>query len=134
MTLTTQQKNRLMAAAAAISALIGITAIATHDYNEETNSALGDAGLTRSIGESRVTDLLTGPVEPGETVVTGVTLPAGAVVTDVIGLGMFEVVEHTSSPRDGMVWVEVVARNKSSAPMRFVGFVSFDVPATDGGV
>lgn len=114
-------RNKLIAAAASIAA-IGLT-IAAHTYEAHVDAVIVDAGVSRTTGIERVTDLLTGAVEPNETVTTGVMLPAGATVTDVSGT--FEIVSQSTTPRGDGLWLEVVARNPTEAPLRFIGFVTF---------
>lgn len=126
--LTPQQRNRLIAASGALAAIIGVAAFNSGDHSARVNAALSDAGTSRTQGAERTTDLLTEPVEPGATIQTGVTLPPGSAVTDVSGPGMFEIVEHVESVRHGGdVWCLVTVRNRTGAPMRFVGFVTFTV-------
>jgi hypothetical protein len=129
---TPQQRTRL--AAVALAAVTGLV-VATRDYDEHTTAAIRDAGLSRSSGETRVSDLLTEPVEPGATVSTGVFLPLGARVTDVMPAAQFAIESQTHDDRglDG-TWYEVTARNQGPAPLRFFAFISIDVPPSDGGV
>jgi hypothetical protein len=131
---TPQQRTRLAAAAAALAVTASLALIATRDYSEHTTEAIHDAGLSRSTGASRVTDLLTAPVEPGELVTTGVSLPRGARVTDVMPAAQFAIESQTHTDHGHGTWYEVTARNQGPASIRFFAFISFDVPATDGGI
>jgi hypothetical protein len=130
---TPQQRARIAAAAAALAVVAGLV-IATRDYSEHTTEAIHDAGLSRSTGATRVTDLLTAPVEPGGIVTTGVSLPPGARVTDVMPAAQFAIESQTHTDHEGRTWYEVTARNQGPAPLRFFAFISFDAPATDGGI
>lgn len=129
------QRQKLAAAAAAVGVLTGIaiTTFSADDYSNKTNAALADAGVSRSEGATRVTDLLTEVVEPGEAVTTGVNLPRGARVTDVAPGGLWTVEKQTHEDHEASTWYEVTARNTGPAPVRFVAFVEFSVPVTDGG-
>jgi len=115
----------LAIAAASVFAVVGVVEFSESDYVDSTNSMMGDAGLSRTTGSERTTDLLTGEVEPGGTVTTGVTLPLGARASDVIGPGTFDVVSFTHTDRKDGTWLEVVSRNTTDAPLRFVGFVTY---------
>ena len=133
------KRMKLIAAATGVSALVS-TALAVamfsgDDYSREINGTLGDAGVSRTSGAVRVTDLLTEIVEPGESVITGVTLPRGWRVTDIVPSGSFTIEKQDHVDRDDVTWYEVTAHNGGIAPMRFVAFVEFAQPMLgDGGL
>lgn len=123
-----QARARIVLAATAVAAAIGIGVIASGDYSASTTAIIEDAGLSRSGGPSRMTDLLTAPVQPGAEITTGVTLPLGARVEHVSPAGQFSVVSQQHTDNDDSTWFELVVRNDGPAPMRFVGFIEFTVP------
>jgi hypothetical protein len=129
-------KPRLIAAAAGLAAIVGVSALAfrADDYTERVNEVLSDAGMSRTEGAERLTDLMTEPVAPGATITTGVMLPLGWRASDVDTAGMFEVQTATHEDRKDGTWLEVTARNRAGAPMRFVAFITYSLPATDGGL
>jgi hypothetical protein len=138
-TLPPSTRVKLIAAASGVAALVGIAALtfSSGEYNHTTNDALEDAGMSRSYGASRVTDLMTAIVEPGAEVITGVTLPLGWRVVDIAPAGMFAILEQKHVDGADGTWYEVRARNDGLAPMRFVGFVEFtqvESPPLDGGL
>jgi hypothetical protein len=132
--LTPRTRNNLIAASALALATVTGVVLSTRDYNDATTAAIEDAGLTRHSGAVRMTDLLTGEVEPGATVVTGVSVPDGTTVLDVETSSNFEIIRHGVIAKRG-AWLEVEARNTGSAASRFVGFVKFAVvEPVDAGV
>jgi hypothetical protein len=131
--ITPQQRNRLIAAG--LAAIIGVSSIAfrSDEYTEHVNAAMSDAGVSRTIGNERTTDLMTGPVEPGAAVKSGVSLPLGARASDVSAAGFFDIELVAHVDRVDSTWLEVTARNRTGAPVRFVAFVTYSL-ATDGGL
>jgi hypothetical protein len=134
-TLTPRQRTQLAAATAGIAAIIGVSALAfrADEYQERVTAVLEDAGVSRTGPGDRVIDLLTAAVEPGATVTTGVNLPLGSRASDVAVAGMFDVDLVTHTDRVDTTWLEVVARNRTGVPMRFVAFVTYSI-SPDGGL
>lgn len=130
------KKQKLAAAAAATAAAIGIgiASFRARDYAAPVDVTLTDAGLSRTSGETRTTDLLTGPVQPGASVTTGVNLPPGSRVTDLAMPDGFSAGSGNHTDSEDATWYEVSVTNTGETPKRFVGFVSFDVPAADAGI
>lgn len=126
------QRQKLAAIATAIVAFIGVGA-AVHGYTPTVDTALVDAGVSRTTGTTRTTDLLTVPVDPGVSITTGVTLPRGARVTDIAPGDGFTVGAQTHTDHHDGTWYEVTVTRTGDTPARFVGFVSFNI-ATDGGI
>lgn len=126
-------RTKLAAGVFALSVVGSVIVLSTVDYEEATRAALEDAGVSRSVGETRVTDLLSEPVEPGAETTTGVTLPLGWRVDDVMPAGMFVVLKQTHEDRTDGTWYEVTVRNAGPVPARFVGWIEFAAPS-DGGV
>lgn len=127
--ITTAQKAKLVGAAAALAALLGVAySVATH--NSGVVATLADAGLSHG---SQVTDLATAEVQPNGEATTGVTLPFGSTGIDVIAPPQFEVLSTETENRPLGLYVRVRVRNKSQAPLRFIAYVSFDPPAGDAG-
>jgi hypothetical protein len=137
-TLEVTKRTKLIAAAtgaaALISTVLAVSMFSSDEYSREVNAALDDAGVSRTNGEKRLTDLLSAPVEPGAEVTTGVTLPLGWRVTDVAPAGLFTIEKQSHTDREAGTWYEVTARNTGVVTTRFVAFVEFAEPATDGGV
>lgn len=134
-------RTKLAAGVFALSVVIGVVVLSSVDYEETAKAALEDAGVSRTNGEHRVTDLLTGEVEPGAEATTGVTLPLGWRVDDVMPAGPFEVLKQSHEDRPDGTWYEVTVRNAGPVPARFVAWVQFVEPAPvepvsidDGGV
>ena len=126
--LTPHERARLAVAAGVLSAMAAIGVVALSARDDATDAVLEDAGLSRhGFGDRRVTDLLTRPIEPGETSKVGVNLPRGSRMIDVVGAGGFEIVSSNHTDGDRWTWLEIVVRNDTPAPMRFVGFVAYDV-------
>lgn len=82
------------------------------------HAAVTDAGLA--------SELLSPIVQPGATVVTGVTLPAGFVADVVVPKGdaagsfVIDAITHTpTQDNPPLVWLEITARNTGSTPIRF---------------
>ncbi len=137
-TLELTKRTKLITAATGVSALIStvlaVEMFSADDYSREANAVLEDAGVSRLSGAVRVTDLLSAPVEPGESVTTGVTLPAGSRVADIAVGGLFTIDKQTHTDHEDGTWYEVTARNAGPSSMRFVAFIEFEVPEQDGGV
>lgn len=134
---TPQQRARLVAIAIALAAIAGTTAIGFRPelFEAASESALLDGGMSRRSGPSRVTDLLTGPVAPGETITTYVALPLGSTVTDTAFNGPnWTVLSQDTSASGATTVFTITVRNDGVARRRFVGFVSFDVPVIDAGI
>mgnify|MGYP001001352589 CR=1 FL=1 len=76
-------KKKLAAAAVAALAALGGGILATRDYEAVTTAAIEDAGLSRTSGDTRMTDILGVDVEPGAIGLTTLNLPGGARVIEV---------------------------------------------------
>jgi hypothetical protein len=69
-------------------------------------------------------DLLTGPVEPGKQVTTGVNVEFGKRPAGVEAVGGSWTIDGVSfEDRAGSTWIEVKATNTGTEPARFVGMV-----------
>jgi hypothetical protein len=141
MPLHISKRMRLAGIATAIASIIGVAVLNSANYSSRAVDAVMDAGLSRTTGNERITDLMTSVVEPGAEVTTGVSLPPGARVSSVMPANAFTVVSqtHTDHPADtdagvGWTWYEIRARNDGIAPLRFVAFIAYDVTPTDGGI
>ena len=130
------KRIELAAAAGALALFAGVVALtfSADQYSRQADAVLEDAGASRTEGPTRVQDLLSPPVEPGATVVTGVHVPPGWRVTDISPGGPFAVLSQTHTDHDDRTWYEVTARNDGPVVSRFVAWVEFAAPAADGGV
>lgn len=135
-TLEITKRTKLIAAATGVAALastvLAVAMFSGDDYSREVNAVIDDAGVSRTRGVARVTDLLTAVVEPGADVTTGVTLPLGSRVTDIVPGGPFTIGKQEHADREGGTWYEVTAHNGGIAPMRFVAFIEFVGPGDAG--
>lgn len=131
--LDNKKRAKILAGAAVVGLTIaGFVEFTSDDYNAQVNVVLQDAGVSRTTGSDRITDLLTGPVEPGDQARAVVSLPPGSTVDDVLPAGGFVIVSQGTGPRGEYV---VTVRNDGLTTQRFMGFISYTVPATpsDGG-
>ena len=105
----------------------GVTMAVMSAGDDDKKPATSNVDVSRHFADHRVTDLLTGPIGPGETMKTGVYLPRGARMIDIVGAGGFEILSSNHKDGDSRTWLEITFRNDTPAPMRFVGFVAYDV-------
>lgn len=77
------------------------------------------------------TDLLSPPVEPGQSVTTGVMLERGARFVDVALVGpadgAFSPPSWTCEDRDDATWCEITATNTSATTLRLTAMVEYEV-------
>jgi hypothetical protein len=130
MPLPINKRTKVAAAIAAITAALGGIGVAlrSSDYDATVSPIIADSGMSRSEGATRITDLLTRPVAPGETVETDVMLPLGARVTDVMLAAPFTIVSQTHADLADGTQYKLTATNSGPAPVRLIGFVSFTAP------
>lgn len=70
-------------------------------------------------------DLLSGTVEPGASVTTGVTVERGSRASDVQAVGgSWSIGAPTARDDDASTWIEVTATNTGTEPARFVAIVT----------
>jgi hypothetical protein len=124
------KRAKIAAAVAAVAAALGGIGIAlrSSDYDAAVSPIIADSGMSRSEGATRITDLLTRPVAPGETIETDLMLPLGARVTDVMLAAPFTIVSQTHVDLADGTQYKLTATNSGPAPVRLVGLVSFTVP------
>jgi hypothetical protein len=83
--------------------------------------------------DSHLVDLLTGPVEPGAQVTTGVKIPLGARVTGGVSkLGeaaAFELDGFSFRDDEDWTWIEVTATNSAKKPLRFIAIFEYEPAA-----
>lgn len=72
-------------------------------------------------------DLLSPPVEPGESVTVGVNVELGKRATDVQPVGgSWKITGTTATDRESATWIEVTAINVGSEAARFVAIVQVE--------
>jgi hypothetical protein len=132
MPLPLNQKTKISVAVAAVATTLGGIGIALRsaDYDAAVSPIVADSGLSRVEGTERITDLLTRPVAPGETIETDLMLPLGARVTDVILAAPFTIIDqtHADLADANATQYKLTAVNSGPAVFRLIGFVYFTVP------
>jgi hypothetical protein len=130
MPLPISKRTKIAAAAAATAAALGGIALRSVDYDAAVSPIIADGGLSRVEGTERITDLLTRPVAPGETIETDLMLPRGARVTDVILAAPFTIIDqtHADLADANATQYKLTAVNSGPAVFRLIGFVYFTVP------
>jgi len=128
------KKTKVAAAAAAMMAALIVAGKFADDYTHETAVILEDAGLSRTQGAKRMTDLLSEDIEPGAVGQTSVNLPPGSRVDDVTLTGGFAVIDQNHQDSLDATLYILHARNNGAAKARIMGFITYDVPSADAGV
>jgi len=132
-------RSKIIALALAGSVTVGGVAVyATHPFADDvaTPTIVTPVQIKPAPAdpESLHTDLLSGPVDPGATMETGVTLPAGMAALGIVptseALDCFDVAQLTHTPTtDGTgVYLSVQVRNRCDRPVRFTADVGYGAP------
>jgi hypothetical protein len=133
MALTDPQKVKLVGAAAAIAAALGVVIVAS-DSNIAVSQQPADAGLASTRQRRMTADIHSELAEPGATGSTVIGLPSGASAFEVVGPRDFTVVSTSvrqipGPPRGPSVTaLTITFTNNATVRKRFVGFVSYTSP------
>lgn len=138
MALTNSQRNKLAAGLGAIAASVvaGVLLLGEQgpSHRDTVLTTMEDAGVLHTGQGGTTTDLLSEEIAGGAESTTEVNITGQIANPEVVGPPQFDVLSTTVTWEPPTSKVVIRVQNKTGSPMRFAGFLHYDLLPVDAGI